>query len=466
MAIFISNIFFSSIDTLSNFFANRRIPYFIKETNQRLAGKWGNFWNLLATPGFDKYLFLTSDLNIINRKVGNTVFDIDSIGHESKSNDLSYDRNERIINLIAGLSFEKTYLKMLSDRYQKTAKIVAAAKYNIYDVRNRSDRNFQNFDRYFTLFSPEISFNYRNLQFGEFENVLDLKYNRSFDFPTTDQLFPVVDTIQIYSLYLGNPELKPSRKNEILLDFKQKRLNKNPFYYGLSTGMSMTKNYISYSMLFDSSGRTIIRPTNVDRNRSIIFRGNLARAIKFKKDQLQFKMEGYWSASEVPFYILYIAGQQSFEKSLNSSMGIEFNTLFSHLDIFYLGLNYSYKNLSSRQNNDSEKIKSEWHKIEGNTLINVSRRLSFISNFAYYDNKFYGDNQHYSIFNIKVSYRMLKKNNLEASLSGNDILNQNRLFTVKNIANTLSQQRTNAMGRFFMLSLAYYPRMFGKNSNK
>ncbi len=61
---------------------------------------------------------------------------------------------------------------------------------------------------------------------------------------------------------------------------------------------------------------------------------------------------------------------------------------------------------------------------------------------------------------------MLKKNNLEASLSGNDILNQNRLFTVKNIANTLSQQRTNAMGRFFMLSLAYYPRMFGKNSNK
>ncbi|APU97038.1 hypothetical protein BV902_12355 [Sphingobacterium sp. B29] len=63
-----------------------------------MAGKWGNFWNLLATPGFDKYLFLTSDLNIINRKVGNTVFDIDSIGHESKSNDLSYDRNERIIN--------------------------------------------------------------------------------------------------------------------------------------------------------------------------------------------------------------------------------------------------------------------------------------------------------------------------------------------------------------------------------
>lgn len=459
-----SSYFIANTDSIENLNLMRRIPYSSNWTNHRFFGRWGNFWNTLATPSYDKFLFVSHELNFMNKTLQNEVFDIEQISEdtEQKNNFLSYNRKEKLLNWAPALTFEKTYFKHLSDRFQKSAKMAITAKYIFYTLNNQSDRDFQDFTRSFKRFNPMLSFSYRNIQYNEFENNINFAYLTSNDFPTTDHLFPVVDTTNVYSIVYGNPTLKPSDKHELTFDFKHKRISKNPLSYNLGFNIGSIINHISYKMIYDSSGRTIIMPTNVNNNNYFTAKASFTRAIKFKKDNLQFKINSNWTLSEIPYYVVYAISEENLEKSLNTSAVIEFQSLFRRADYFDLGVNYSYKNYRSKQGTKSNALISQRHKIEGNTSINFTRKLSLISNFAYYSNKFYGTDQNYSICNLKISYRFLKQNNLEVMLSGNDIFDQNRHFIVKNMNNVISQNLTNAMGRYYMISLAYYPRKFGK----
>lgn len=460
-----SSNFIANTDSIRNHNVLRRILYSSNWTNHRFLGRWGNFWNTIATASYDKFLFISYELNFMDKNVRNELFDIEQISGDSEKLNtlLSYNRKEEMLNWAPALTFEKTYFKHLSDRFQKSAKVEVTTKYVFYTLKNQSDRNFQNFTRSFKRLNPMLSFSYRNIQFNEFENNINFTYLTSNNFPTTNQLFPVVDTTNVYSIVYGNASLKPSDKHNLTFDFKHKRIGKNPLSYKIGFSIGSIINDISYKMMYDSSGRTLVTATNVKSNDYITASGNFTRAIKFKSDQIQFKVYGNWTLSELPYYVVYNKSQENLEKSLNTSTKTEFEGLFSRADYFDLGINYSYKKYSSKQGLESNSIISQRHKIEGNTSINFTRKLSLMSNFAYYSNRFHDIDQNYSICNLKISYRFLKKNNLEVVLSGNDILDQNRHVIVKDINNVISQNITNAMGRYFMFSLAYYPRKFGKN---
>jgi hypothetical protein len=59
---------------------------------------------------------------------------------------------------------------------------------------------------------------------------------------------------------------------------------------------------------------------------------------------------------------------------------------------------------------------------------------------------------------------MLPAHNLELRLSALDLLHQNKGFVVTGDKNMLSESRSNVLQQYFMLSVAFYPRKFGKKT--
>lgn len=57
---------------------------------------------------------------------------------------------------------------------------------------------------------------------------------------------------------------------------------------------------------------------------------------------------------------------------------------------------------------------------------------------------------------------VMKNNNLEIKLSAVDILNQNKLIYNMVRNNIITQQKNTSLRQYFMLSISYFPRQFGK----
>jgi len=459
----------SSFASLTNpsadFSLLRRTPFSLQQTDHRIYGKWGDFWKALGGRAIDKFLYLSSALNYSDKKVADRFFDMDGMGTETLNTLLSYDRREKNLEWAPAVTYEKSYFKHLSGRFQKQGKLAVTAGYLLHTLKSRSDRDFQNFKRSFGRFNPVVSFDYSNVQLDEFRNTVMLKYQVSNVFPSVEQLFPVVDTTNVYSISFGNPALKPSEKHELSANFEHRKAGrKNPFSYNLGMVTGIIRNHFTYRMEYDRSGRSTITPVNLGGNRYATVRANLSRAVKLKQDQFEFKLNAYRTLSENPFFMVYTTEQEDLEKNISTSSGIDANSLFSRNDVVDLGVSYSFRSYTSKQRRRSNSIVNSRHALEGNLGLYFSKKLSLLSNFTHYIDKFYGADQNYSICNLKLSYRMLRQNNLELVLSGNDILNQNRHLTVRQNNNILSQDRTSSLGRFYMFSVAYYPRKFGKKT--
>ncbi|QHS59087.1 hypothetical protein [Chitinophaga agri] len=68
----------------------------------------------------------------------------------------------------------------------------------------------------------------------------------------------------------------------------------------------------------------------------------------------------------------------------------------------------------------------------------------------------------FTIWNASTSYRFMKERNLELKLSALDILAQNK--SVANYSNsyTVTQEVRNVLQQYFMVTVSYFPRKFGK----
>lgn len=105
--------------------------------------------------------------------------------------------------------------------------------------------------------------------------------------------------------------------------------------------------------------------------------------------------------------------------------------------------------------------------VNNNTLFtgswNFPKKITWATNINFNSNR--ADNQpsvHYAIWNANVTYRFMKGNQGEIKFSALDLLNQNRSVINNTNRNIQTFGFNNVLRQYFMLSLAYYPRKFGK----
>ncbi len=113
--------------------------------------------------------------------------------------------------------------------------------------------------------------------------------------------------------------------------------------------------------------------------------------------------------------------------------------------------------------NESNSFSSYVSQSELSMSLRIFKKVNVTSSVFYTKNRYNGKAlNEFTIWNAAATFRFLKAQNAEIKISGLDLLGQNRGIISTNANNTITQGTVNALKRYAMLSLSYYPRKFGK----
>lgn len=448
----------------------------------RKYNKLGSYWknNLkLSVGNISKWIFgknnaIMSGLDIkiqhnleINRHIQtNQVYDfISSTNTYFPNAGLTADKNGLIVNQIPGVSFGKRILRTFAARYQKNLFFNFQARQQFFMMDNISTQAFQNISYMYSKFVPIAEFNYLNYQFGEFQDIYNLKFGISADYPTIEQLAPLVDSINLYQIQRGNSKLAPTDRKEISLNWQHTSFRtKNTFYYSVELKAGIIKNAFADSSITDSLGRTSSYFVNANERKYLRFYVNFNKAIKFSKNsQIQFLMSPSLGFENIP---------NSINSVWNRSNNITFNNvldlLYTYKDWFAVSFKQLFYYYSSRSQNN---LNREFHNFLQSNIFSVSsqisKKINIASNIGFNSNSSTGqESNNFNIWNVNAKYHLLSNNSIEIKFAAMDLLRQNTGIVNEGNANKITNGTTNVLQQYYIISLAYFPRKFGKATVK
>lgn len=402
-----------------------------------------------------------NDVQIYSERKDNVISDLDTTTQQFRNNDyLSVHSRYHTFMTTPALNFGKSFYKGLTNRYSKNLSIQLSPKMQFFGQKNNSDHTIQNFYKDYLNFVPSATISYTNYQYGAFNETLSLNYTTTVNYATVDQLYPLVDSINSYYINLGNDKLKPTVNRQLSLAFShQSWSSRNPFNYNVNVSGSAVQDAFVYSSFTDSLGRTTNYPINAGGARSLNFSGNLKKAFKFHAHQLQIQYNGDMSLSRNPNRVndyWNVTNMWSHNNNL---------TLFYTLKDFLvteLKENYTYyRSLQKGLNNN--RFSNSYSSTTFSASVNCGSRFTINSNITYNNTLSSGANSvNFTIWNANAIVRLLSGKNLECKFSALDLLHQNTSVINSGANNQISQSISNVLQQYFMLTIAYYPRKFGK----
>ena len=375
------------------------------------------------------YSFVHNQTNN-NRKT----FDFAATGYDLFNSTLSNNfNNKRLIN--------KTGLKLIYD--VKKYRLSIGTNYRNIWQENINVTTSQKLNLNVNNILPNASFNYRISQGSN----LSLVYSSSSQQPDIQQMQPVRDNSDPNSISLGNPNLKPTFSNNVNLNYYfYKGISDVNFYGGGNA--SNTNNQISYTTTFDSLGKATTQPVNINGN----YNGNIYLGGGFPLFKRFLKMYYNFNASHSNNVSL-VNGQKNISQNTSVGPGISFEKT---MDKFYmsLGVDYSYEIPKSDISLNSNQPFYTYN-ANGNISIKLPKKFSVETDGRYTNNgnRTPGYNLNFFILNATLSKIFLKSENLIASFSANDILNQNISNQRYINSNQIVDTKTQIIRRYFLLKV-------------
>jgi hypothetical protein len=407
---------------------------------------------------------LTNNLVVKTDKNINRVQDLDTLANVYRTN--RYLDNEVQTNLIQetpGLKFEKQINRSLSNRYYTNLTFRFHPKALLISQDNKSDRSFQNVKRNYSRFAPDAGIDYSDYQYGEYSRNYSLNYYTRINIPSIQQLAPLTDSSNLYYLQRGNINLRKSVQQEISFSFYHSdQTTKNTLNYNFDVRAGKISDNIVDSLLIDDQNRRTVFLVNADGNQYINGNGSLRKAFKLKSSELQFNIYNNFNVDRNPGYT---NGVFTYSSNFNtySSAGVNY-TYKSYLAV---ALSQSWNTSRSKQ----EAFNTKYTALNvGTTLTasyNITKKLTLNSSIS--NNNSSSSNANdivYTIWNANVVYRFLKGNIGEFKFAALDLLRQNTSVINYTSPNSFTVGTQNVLRQYFMTTLSYYPRQFGKKAKK
>lgn len=459
-------VLFTSVSSPSeNQRLNRQYDRNNSDLGQHLSLGLGNFSGILfGSRGlFGIGVSLKSNSDFTIHKEDNLVKNIDSAGISTVNPYLTNASKLTTFSEQPALVLTKTLSKELANRYKKVISIDLALQEQFYYQKNSSGHAFQNFQRNYQKFVPGGSISYRNDQYGDLTDDFTLSFSTVANYPTVNQLRPLVDSTNLYYVALGNPHLRESKEHRLSFRMEHTSQKKNTFGYNAEITAGIISNSLVDSTITDSIGRSKYYTVNATGSRYLNISGTLNKAFKFNQHQVQLQFLPSLGFYHNPIYINSV---------LNISNAISSNNklslFYSLSDWWAFNLTESFLFYSSKQKgaNDVEFRNSTISTILG-TTVNFTKRMSLGSNASYNSAASTGSKvSRYTIWNANAAYRMLNGNNLELKLAALDLLRQNTGIINTGVNNTITRGTSNVLQQYFMISLSYYPRVFGSKEKQ
>ena len=405
-----------------------------------------------------------NELRMVNSNDKSDVGDFSSLTNGYNGNAyLSNNLRTNTISETPSFALSKSFSKYLSNRFSRTLSFTLAARQKFTYQDNRSDKSFQNINRSYSNFVPTATISYYKNQQGEYNNQISLSFNTDIRIPTIDQLAPLIDSTNVYSLRKGNIDLREANARDISLYFYHTdQRGKNTLNYNINASVNFTQNAFTDSLFIDSQNRRTIFSVNADGYRSARLGGDIKKALKLKTSELQMNLGGSATFTKSP---VYVNNEFSFSNNQNIST--------------YLGFNYTYKDklaLETRENFSISKSKQNAFNTSYNGTnlstafsgsYNITKKVTLNSNINFNSSKSSNSmSVNYTIWNASATFRLLKGNNIEFKLTALDLLRQNNSVINTGNANSFTFGTRNVLQQYFMVTLAYYPRKFGLDKKK
>ena len=286
---------------------------------------------------------------------------------------------------------------------------------------------------------------------------IHFKYKTTSSQPSIDQLQPIQDNTNPNQIKNGNPNLLPTFKQNFEIDYNAYKPITSKYIWA-SASYSTTNNAFSNSILFDSIGRTITTPVNVNGNYdgSASIGGSFPFFSKILElaPNLNFNYNNYTS---------FINGQKNTTTTANSSSGLDVNLQFDTLE-FRIGYTFDFNSPTSTLNAANNKPYTA-QKFNASLRLKLPLKFIFETDVVYTINsqRAQGYNINYFLWNASLKKTFFKKENFIISIDATDILNQN-INTARSIQdNVITDNKTNIISRYILLKAVY---KFNSNKTK
>ena len=333
---------------------------------------------------------------------------------------LNYAHKKFKVNVGAGVSFINFNLKDLSS--------------NILNNRN------------FTNFTPSANLSYAYKS----NHNLSINYRGSTKQPSINQLQPLRNNTDLFNLYIGNPDLKPSFTNRFSINHNGYNFIKDLWNYQ-SVTLSFTENSIANNRTTNTiTNQTKIQPVNTNGN---VFMNMWAGfGTKLKKSNIRI------GANVNAGYNKYVDLINSNKVSTkNTNAGLSLNAQKSK-DKKYeisgsLGTNYNIQK-TTQSNNTNQYFTNDFN-LDG--TIYLKKVWSLNTNYSFFGRQKTAQSpaNNINMLNAKL-LRTFKKDEYTVYVSIRDILNQNNGFDRTFGENASFTETTNiTLRRYWMIGFTW-----------
>lgn len=374
---------------------------------------------------------------------------------------LSNQNKRELFEYTPSLSFSKSFSKY-SDIFNKSLNFSVRVLNDIKTEKNSSSFAKRNLDRSFQFFRYDGNLSYQFTRRDRYEYHAYMSYTRNFQFPSVDQLYTIVDDINVYSVRIGNPNLKNSTNHNLNLNINFNSRNQKSKYAVnsyIGGGYTLFVNPVADSVINDFSGKRIFYYINADKNRSLNANYNFNISRKFKKNTLQLMYNGNFNSGKQPNYIDGIKNVSS-----TSSLSNQFNIQYALGSLLVVNATQSFQhNKTSQTAAGLNSFKNNSNSKRLGVVVNYPENFTFSSTVDHVANS--GLKRSIVLWNAFATYRFMKQQG-ELKLSAMDLLKQYQNITNSVNAFGTVTRTTNGLQRYFLLTFSYYPRKFGKREMK
>lgn len=393
---------------------------------------------------------------------------------DKTTNDFNEITNEYdLINTRLSNKFESDYTTQfagLAFAYNKNKmQFNAGANYQLAHIMSEALMpNAYIYDNEFLNLLPYAMFGYNFTK----TKSLRFRYSTSTNTPSINQLQNVIDNTNPMILRAGNPNLNQNYDHRFFVNYRANNTVNNSSFF-IMMMLNLTNNYVSNStylaeeavMIDDimlQPGMQLIRPVNVDGYYRFFSHGVYSFRLKPIKSNINVNY-GY-SLSNTPNIVNDVK-----TNSINSrySLGLNIGSNISEKIDFNVGTQFAYNTLENSFNNTTDNsFFTQTTRLDVNYYILKNLFFNTQLNHSNYSGLTEEYNQNYTLWNMAVGYKFMKKQEAELKLSVFDLLKQNRAITP--MYNEFYSQITtaNVLQQYFMLTFTYNLRQFKGNTTE
>ncbi|MBF9237828.1 outer membrane beta-barrel protein [Hymenobacter sp. BT683] len=292
---------------------------------------------------------------------------------------------------------------------------------------------------------------------GTRSRSLRLNYRTRLNAPTATQLQPVRDNSNPLSIQIGNPTLRPEYVQSLVATYSQFNAATNRSVFGLLNGSRVDDRIVSATD-FNARGVQTTRPVNADGFYSLT--GFLSLGQRLATHKINLNLTTNASFVKTPSLV---NGLPNTGRTWSFGQGASANSAFNEKLEFSLSGNVTYQNATySRLPEQNAAFLTQT--ITADVFYQLPARFVLTSDVWYSNNtgRAAGFNQRIVLWNIGLARQFFANKQGELKLQANDVLNQNR-SVVRNTTETYVEDvRSRILQQYFLLSLTYNLRQFGK----